>query len=309
MADSSRPLQVAVLGAGAVGGLVGALLSRHGDEVTFVATESSAPELTRNGITIESERYGSFTVPAVAVPELSETPDVCVIAVKATQLAAALDRLPPTTVGTALVVPFLNGVDHLATLRARYVRVVPATMRVASSRAEPNVIRHTSPFLKVELALAAGSPSAEQVAELARHLEWAGIDVDIRNDEASMMWGKLIFLAALALLTTTYGTDAGDVRTVHRAELIQVIEEVARVAIGSGATLSAEGALEFFDSVPPAMQSSMQHDAAAGRAIELDAIGGAVLRSAAHQGVSTPVTAALVEGLRNRFGAPGVNGS
>jgi 2-dehydropantoate 2-reductase len=64
--------------------------------------------------------------------------------------------------------------------------------------------------------------------------------------------------------------------------------------------LSADAAVEFFDSVPATMQSSMQHDAAAGRAIEIEAIGGAVLRAAARTGIPAPTTEKLVEELHTR---------
>ena len=70
-----------------------------------------------------------------------------------------------------------------------------------------------------------------------------------------------------------------------------------------GASLSAEAALDFFDSVPSTMRSSMQHDAAAGNAIELDAIGGAVLRAGDRTGFSASVTKRLVAELRDRASA------
>ena len=61
-------------------------------------------------------------------------------------------------------------------------------------------------------------------------------------------------------------------------------------------------ALGLLERVPDAMRSSMQKDAAAGRPIELDAIGGAVLRAARRAGTEAPVTARLVADLRSRFG-------
>jgi 2-dehydropantoate 2-reductase len=58
--------------------------------------------------------------------------------------------------------------------------------------------------------------------------------------------------------------------------------------------------LQFFDSLPDLMRSSMQHDAAAGKEIELDAIGGAVLRAGHRTGIPTPATAKLVSELRHQ---------
>jgi 2-dehydropantoate 2-reductase len=90
------------------------------------------------------------------------------------------------------------------------------------------------------------------------------------------------------------------VRTRRRAELETVIGEVATVARAEGATVDATGVLEFFDKIPASMESSMQRDAAAGRATELEAIGGAVLRAAYRTGTPAPAIAALVDDLRRR---------
>jgi 2-dehydropantoate 2-reductase len=218
-----------------------------------------------------------------------------------------MDRVPADRIGDGMVVPFLNGIEHISALRDRYgSRVLPATMRVASTRTAPGVIEHASPFMKVELAVPhdADSCRSERVTDLAKHLQAAGVDVEIRNSEQSMLWGKLIFLGPLALLTTKYRTSAGDIRTAHRDELLAVIDEIAHVGEKVGAVLSADDAVQFFDSVPATMQSSMQHDASAGRPIEIDAIGGAVVRAAARTGVAAPATEMLVQELRRLASGP-----
>ena len=300
MAANADPVTVAVIGPGGVGGLLGALLTRQGDDVTFVASEQTASVLNAQGIRVDSGLFGSFAVAAKAVTELTVSVDVCVVAVKALHLEAAMERVPKQILGEAVVVPFLNGVDHVDLLRQRYgAAVVAGTLRVASTRTAPGLIEHSSPFVRAELALSDHLPGErrEPALRFGQRLEAAGVEVDVRDDELSMLWGKLIFLCPLALLTTRYAVNAGTVRTAHRDELVAVIDEIAGVGQALGATLSAEATLEFFDSVPPAMQSSMQHDAAAGNEIELDAIGGAVLRASDRTGIPAPVTQKLVAEL------------
>lgn len=296
-------MRIAVVGAGGVGGLLGALLTRLGEDVTFVATEATASVLNSHGLRVQSERFGNFAVPANAVTALTSPVDATLVAVKSTELLAALERVSERVLATSVVVPLLNGVEHVDALRRRYGgAVVAGTVRVASTRTAPGVIEHTSPFLRVELALTSASAGhhAALAHDLERHLTSAGVDTEIREDEQAMLWGKLIFLCPLALLTTRYGLAAGDIRTAHRDELVAMIHEIAEVAGALSASLSADAALEFFDSVPASMQSSMQHDAAAGKPIELDAIGGAVIRAGDRAGVSVPVTRRLVaELLRN----------
>ena len=211
-----------------------------------------------------------------------------------------MERVTKDFLAAAVVIPFLNGVDHVEVLRTRYgAAVVAGTLRVASTRTSPGLVEHYSPFVRAELAVADhhDDPQRETALRFGRRLEAAGVEVDVRHDERSMLWGKLIFLCPLALLTTRYGINAGTVRTTHRDELVAVIHETAAIGQALGASLSAQAALEFFDSVPPAMQSSMQHDAAAGNELELDAIGGAVLRASERTGIAAPVTQKLVAEL------------
>ena len=293
-------VRVAVLGPGGVGGLLGGLLARAGATVTCLAGADTAAALDRQGLRIDSRRFGHFAVPVRAAECLSEPVDVCLVTVKATQLETALQRVPADVLGGALVVPLLNGVEHVALLRQRYpeAAVLAATIRVESTRVAPAQIRHDSPFASIELA--AGHGRRDRVEQLAHTLQQAGPDVRVTDDEGATLWGKLNFLAPLALLTTDEGAPAGVVRERRREDLVAVIAEVAAVARAEGAPADEHGVLQFFDQVPASMQSSMQRDAAAGRPTELDAIGGAVVRTAARHGIPVPVTARLVEQLRAR---------
>jgi 2-dehydropantoate 2-reductase len=293
-------LRVAVLGPGGVGGLLGALLARRSAHVVCLARPQTVAELQCGGISVESARFGDFSVPVEAAERLTEPVDVCLVTVKATQLEAALDRLPAQVLRGALVVPLLNGVEHVALLRERYpaASVLAATIRVESTRLGPGRVRHDSPFASVTLAGGDG-PVSPEVRRFADLLQGAGLDVEVDGDERAVLWAKLSFLAPLALLTTHANAPAGVVRQQRRDELVALVGEVAAVAraVGAGAAVDEQSVLALFEQIPATMQSSMQRDAAAGRATEVDAIGGSVLRAAARHGIPVPVTARLVQDL------------
>jgi 2-dehydropantoate 2-reductase len=300
-------MRVGVLGVGGVGGLVAALLSRAGDEVTCLARESTVATLNEHGLRLTSEQFGTFSTQPEAATHLPHPVDACVIAVKAPDLDDALERLPPQLLGSALLVPLLNGFEHVDELRRRYpdANVVAAAMRVSASRTAPGEISHDSPFATIELAsppqpTRSAASSADPVTLFAEHLGLAGFQVTTRDDSAGVLWQKLAFLVPLALLTTYAQAPAGVVRELRRDDLRSIIGEVAAVARAEGAPQNEQGVLDFFDSVPAAMQSSMQRDAAAGRPTELDAIGGAVVRCASRHGIAVPVTRRYVDELAVR---------
>jgi 2-dehydropantoate 2-reductase len=184
--------------------------------------------------------------------------------------------------------------------------VVAATIRIETARVGPGLIRHTSPFALVDIAPAAANRS--RVELVAEHLKSAGFDVRLRADEHAMLWDKLALLEPMALLTTHERAAVGVIRTKRREDAIALISEVVAVARAEGAVVDGETVLKMMDSVPESMESSMQRDQAAGRPLELDALGGAVLRRAARAGVQAPVTRRLVDELRERAAPPVAGG-
>jgi 2-dehydropantoate 2-reductase len=302
MADALPPARVAVLGPGGVGGLLAALLARRGDRVTCLAPPATAAHLAANGLELRSPALGDARVAVEAATRLDHPVDVCFVTVKAAQLGAAVEAVPAEALGDGLVVPLLNGIDHVAWLRGRYPpdQVVAGTIRVESTRVGPGVIEHASPFAVVELA--AGKAPRARVEELGARLAETGLDVTVRDDEATTLWSKLAVLAPIALVTTWTAAPFGEARAGHRDELAAVTHEIARAARADGVELDPAAILAILDQLPDGMRSSMQKDAAAGRPIELDAIGGTILRAADRAGTQAPVTVRLVADLQRRFG-------
>jgi 2-dehydropantoate 2-reductase len=296
------PIRVAVLGPGGVGGMLAALLARRGDQVLCLARPPTAAQLAEHGLELRSQALGDARVEVEAATRLDRPVDAVLITVKAGQLAAAVEAVPSEALGGGLVVPFLNGIDHVAWLRRRYPadQVVAGTIRVEATRVAPGVIEHASPFAVVELAV--GNGPRDRVEQLGARLAATGLDVTVRDDEAGALWSKLAVLAPIALVSTWTAAPFGEVRATHWDEVARVVREIVEAARADGVELDEAATLGILERVPDGMRSSMQKDAAAGRPIELDAIGGAVLRGAERAGIEAPVTARLVAELRARHG-------
>jgi 2-dehydropantoate 2-reductase len=306
---SGDRLNVAVLGPGGVGGFLAAMLSREGSAVLVLASDNASRAIAESGLRLESRRFGDFTVSIRTAPGLTDPVDACFITVKATQLRDAVERVPANAVGAALVIPFLNGIEHVDFLRAVYPpsSVVAATIRIETAKVATGLIRHTSPFASVEIA--ASDENRDRVERIAAHLSASGLDVRIRDDELAMLWDKFVLLAPMALLTTHERANVGAIRTRRREDAIALIGEVVAVAAAEGVDIDREAVLRLLDSVPESMESSMQRDQAAGRALELDALGGALLRRATKAQIAVPVTRRLVGELQSRSVHPAPTGS
>jgi 2-dehydropantoate 2-reductase len=278
----------AILGPGGVGGFLAAALARAGNHVTVVARDETAESIARDGIRVRSVRLGDFEARPAAMSERDGPVDALLVATKATGLEAALARV--AGLDPQIVLPLLNGLDHLDLLRERYgTRAVAGSIRIESTRVATAEIEQTSGFLRIDMASAA--PEMRGVMEeLARALDDAGVPARIMDSEAQAMWGKLVRLNALACTTSAWDLPLGEIRSDpdRRAALWACVREAAAVAHAEGARVSPETTMAELDDAHGELRTSMQRDIAAGREPELDAIPGSVLRAAARHRLACP---------------------
>ncbi|MHB8692873.1 MAG: ketopantoate reductase family protein [Solirubrobacteraceae bacterium] len=295
---------LAILGPGGVGGFLAAALARAGEPVTVLARESTADLINQRGIEIRtSVRLGEFIAHPTATPTLTDRVGTLIVATKAVGLEQALERVQATP---QLIVPLLNGLDHMEVLKRRFgpERVAAGAIRIEADRVGGDgyvVIVQTSPFLRIDLA--ADHPQARaQLDELVNRLERAEVPARILPSEAQALWSKLVRLNALACTTSASGEKIGFIRAdpVWRARLIGCIEEAAAVAAADGATVDPAFTIGELDDAHPGLGSSMQRDIEAARESELDSIPGAVLRAAGRHGFECPTIAALYEEISAR---------
>jgi len=283
----------AILGAGAVGGLVGAALASLGENVTVVVRSEGLHNYPRN-LTLDRPS-GTITAPANAVSTLTEPADVLWIATKTYQLQTALESVKSSP---ALVVPLLNGVDHVEVLRARFGRddVIPATIAVEAERVALGHFVQRSPFVRLNLA-ASAEPTLGVIVE---RLGAIGFTCQFMHNEQTLLWSKLCFLAPFALVTSASGKNAGEVSAdaEWKRKLEAAIGEACAVAKASGAEVDVAKLQAVFENMPPAMRSSMQKDIAAKRELELDAIGGPIVRGGERYGIDVSTTMGLMDAIR-----------
>jgi 2-dehydropantoate 2-reductase len=286
----------AVLGAGGVGGLVGGALAKAGHPVTLLVRTGRGDHYPGQ-LSVKSELLGAFEAPVQIADLLDGHFDVVWITVKATALEAALRAVPPEKLGDSVLVPLLNGVDHVEHLRESYgaERVLPGTIRVEAEQIGPGRVRHLSAFADVQVA---PRPATQARAEaLCEELRGAGLGCEVRDDEVTMLWSKLCFLAPFALATTASGGPVGVVRSDPGwwTRLEGCVKEACAVALAEGAKVAPEPILATLEEAPEGFRSSMQKDVAAGRPPELEAIAGPILRGGTEHGIDVSATRALVD--------------
>ena len=286
----------AILGAGGVGGLIGACLAHAGETVTLVVRpetlDAHPPKLQLDST------FGNWSVEVRWASSVPST-DVLWLTVKATQLEAALRSI--TDIGSiGAIVPLLNGIDHLDLLRSKYGRdrVIPATFAGETERASIGHIIHRSPFARLNVS----SRGRGLLQTTINQFQGMGFTCNFVDDEATLMWSKLVFLGPFALATSAFGRTIGEVIANPGTwrQLQACVREACAAGQAESARVEADAILDMIKSAPPGMRSSMQKDVAQGRPPELDAIGGPIVRAARRHGLKAPVTEELIVQIERR---------
>jgi 2-dehydropantoate 2-reductase len=280
---------VAILGPGAVGGVIAVGLERAGVPVLCVARPGTADVIGSNGLTLRHGEEVETVRPGVTT-DLQEPVELLLVTVKAPSLEDALARIHTPA---ATIVPLLNGIEHMRTIRSGFPssRVVAGTIGFIEAWLErPGVVVQNTPRTVMTVASDAG----EETAELLRR---SGVEVRVDGSEEAVLWEKLARQAPVAAVTALTQRPIGELRTdpFWRRRLEDAVVETCRVALADGVELTPEAQWEIIDAMPPGLTSSTARDIAAGRPSELDAITGAAVRAAQRLGVPAPVLESLLE--------------
>ena len=286
----------AIIGAGGVGGLIGAVLAHEREQVSMVVRPGTLGDYT-GPLRLESP-FGEYGESVSWTDKMPQT-DVAWLTVKAPQLDAAMKTLAAGPLPDAIV-PLLNGVEHVATLRSKFghARIIPATIAVETERIAPARIVHRSPFARLHMATSGKTLLGRTIDQLQR----VGFTCVFVDDEPTLLWQKIVFLGPLALSTTAADKPIGGLveDPALWKRLRASVHEACETGRAEGAKLNEEVVLESIKKLPAGMRSSMQKDVAQGNQPELDAIGGAIVRAAARHGISTPVLIDLIHAVENK---------
>lgn len=285
-------MQVAVIGAGAVGCYYGGLLLRAGHDVTFVGRPVHVDAINANGLLLDLKTFKGH-LPAKAATDTTTlaSPDLVLVCVKSAdteQAGRALaGRLRPDT----SILSLQNGVDNAQRLSAIIGQaVVPAVVYVGSEMAGPGHIRHHGGG---DLAIGR-SPASEA---LAQTFEAAGVHTTIADDIEVTLWSKLVINCAFNALSAVADISYGPMLEVEGAKdvVTRAVQEAIAVARANGVSLPDDLLTNILNipTMMPQQKSSTAQDLARGKPSEIDFLNGHVVRKGAELGVPTPTNHAL----------------
>ena len=287
------PLQVAVLGAGAVGCYYGGMLARAGHRVTLIGRPQHVQVFQAQGLRMQTLAFDE-TVKVRASTDAAAVAgaDLVLFAVKSPDTEAAGAQMRPHLKPGALVLCLQNGVDNAERLRALLpgTDVAAAVVYVATEMAGPGHLRHHG---RGELVMEP-SPASGRVAQA---LMQAGVPTEVSDNVRGALWAKLILNCAYNALSAVGRIAYGElVQQPGVTEVMRdVVAECRAVAAADGVSLpgDVDAAVRRIAETMPTQYSSTAQDLMRGKPSEIDHLNGYVVQRGAALGVPTPANRVL----------------
>ena len=286
-------LNVAVMGAGAVGAYYGGMLALAGHAVTLIGRPAHVEAIHQRGLRLQTQTFDEHLALAASTEaSAARDADVLLFCDKSTDTVVAGEQLRPHLKPGARVLSLQNGVDNAERLR----QVLPdhpvaaAVVYVATEMAGPGHVRHHG---RGELVIEP-LPGGEA---LARQLRAAGVPTEVSANVRGALWAKLILNCAYNALSALARQPYG--RLVQALGVVEVMADVVAeckaVAQADGVLLppDVDAAVRRIAETMPGQFSSTAQDLMRGKPSEIDHLNGHVVRRGQALGVATPVNRAL----------------
>jgi len=292
---ASEDMKVAVIGAGGVGGYFGGLLARAGHEVTFIARGPHLRAIQDNGLRVESQLDGTFTIPGNATSNTSSVgeQDLVIFTVKMYHNSDAVSAVLPLIGPETVVLTLQNGIDNgeilAETVGEDHVMIGSAYMEGRIS--EPGVVTQNGPGIAAFGEMNVGI--SRRGENLLQRFQEAGWRVNLHENMPGMLWKKFAYIAGSAAVCAAANCVYEEMRTKPETrQLIRdAIEEVLAVGKARGAPIMPDSlawAMDSLDRFPGQGRASMAKDFTDQRPVELEGLTGTVVRMARELKIPTP---------------------
>ena len=299
-------MRIAIMGAGGLGGAIGGKLARAGEDVSFIARGAHLEAIRSRGLTIKSPGVDDFTIKVLATDNPAEVGpvDLIVFGVKLYDLERAADQMRPMIGPATVVLPIQNGID--AAERIGQVvgpgAVIGCTALLNGRIDAPGVIFHLALPNTLTFGEVDGGTSP-RIERIRATLEQAGFRAEVPRDIRVPIWEKFVLQVGGGGVMAVTRLTAGPIRTCPETRdlLRGVFEETAAVGRASGVSIPSDCVdrhMALMDQVPPTAQGSMLTDLLDGRRLELESLGGTVVRVGRDFRVPTPLNFAVYAALK-----------
>jgi 2-dehydropantoate 2-reductase len=307
-------MRMLVMGAGAVGSVVGGFMAKAGHEVHFVGRQAHMNAIAEHELRI-SGIWGEHRVRNIEtftkVPAAGEVYDFILMAVKAYDTESATHAIKPFVGPETLVCSYQNGLGNAETMAAilGWEHILDARVIFGVWLPEPGHAEVTVTADATSIGCYRDAVPMPRIEAHAKAMDEAGIPSRATDTIATYLWGKVAYNCALNPLSALLGIPYGGLLEMEdtRYTMREIIHELYAVGRAMDVALRPPTPEEYierlFDHLIPVTAdhyASMHEDLRRGRRTEIDALNGAICRFGAEYGIPCPTNTVLSRLIRAR---------
>lgn len=295
-------LNIAIVGAGGVGGYIGAKLTQNFYDVTMIARGKHYEAIKRDGLKIIDYKDEFSVSPKIVKEASNEIFDVVFITTKSYDFEEACKSVENCIDENTLIIPLSNGVDHKKELQNYLDKGIfcDGTIYIISHIEKPGVINRSS----YTFYLLYGSDiKDERLLVLREILNQSGLRTNYTNYIEQECWKKYLFISAMGTLTSYFKKPMGYVVGEELETFIDVLIEIKKVANKKGIDLEnkdIEKCVKQANHAPYESKTSMQLDFENGKNTELESLCGYIVSEALKYEIEVPVMKKIYEELKGK---------
>ena len=305
-------MKIAVVGAGAMGSLFGALLAEAGNEVwLYDVWLEHVQTINQAGLRIEREgKTRTVDIRATDDPEQIGRAELVIIFVKSSRTSSAAETAQTIAGSDGSVMTLQNGMGN-ADVIAEFIepeRILAGTTSHGATMLGPGSIRHSGSGPTTIGPWAQGEGGVQRAGQFAEFFNRAGIKTDSVADVRSVVWNKLLINIGINAITALTNIKNGQILD------LEITRELSRAAVNEAINVARELNIKIHDEAVDIVfkvaeatalnRSSMGQDVDSLRQTEITAINGFIVREAKRLGLEAPVNfalTALVQTLEYHF--------
>ncbi len=305
-------MKVAVVGAGAMGSLFGAMLAEAGNEVwLYDVWIEHVQAINQDGLSIEREgKTRTVDLKAASDPDQIGRSDLVIIFVKSTQTKSAAETARDIAGSDGAVMTLQNGMGN-ADVIAEFIepdRILAGTTSHGATMLGAGCIRHAGIGATTIGAWAATGPGRDRAGQFADFFNQAGIETEAVDEVRGVIWNKLLINIGINAITALSGIKNGQILDLEMTRELSraAVEEAMAVARAQEIKINEEAVDTVFKvaEATAVNRSSMGQDVDNKRQTEISAINGFIVSEAKRLGLEAPVNrtlTALVQTLEYHY--------
>lgn len=295
-------MKLLIFGAGALGSVLGAILSKNHD-VSLITRGEHLREIRDHGLELKGAIEDRFEIPAFERIEEHGLFDALFVTTKSYDTETAAKCTAGHLVENGCVVTVQNGIGNAEILAEHHGKesIVIGVTGMAAHMVRPGIIRYVSPD---EITLGALVRRTRALYLADSILRKAGIRTRLTDNITGAIWSKAIVNAAINPLTAIYRCENGRIITDERLneQAIAVCEEGSRVAAAKRIVLDPPDVVRYMTKIATSTannRSSMLVDIERGKRTEIDAICGPILRFGSELDIDCPIISRLYREVKS----------